>query len=310
MEKGEKPELLEKVKVKGSRDVLFLGLEKIEELSVFERLASQEPFKTLRKLNLQKKFEEYLSKGQISKAKETEAYASEKGIELEIKKGRLQKLFDECIAKGQIFKAEAIRVYASEKGIELEIKKELLQKLFDECIANGWISDAKVVEAYASEKGIELEIKKELLQKALDRYVAKGQISRAKKIVAYALEKGIELEIPLFEQWKKVDLGKVSLESIFYGYFIGNECKGMFVLGQDPITKELKFVFNATLKNCVDIGQKYGLKVIGGGWLKIDKENKIVVIGGRSEYFGYEPRMISAAVMVANFPDYEIRVQE
>jgi hypothetical protein len=100
-----------------------------------------------------------------------------------------------------------------------------------------------------------------------------------------------------FRQEKEVKIGLASVKSIFYGQIKENKCVGKFILAKDPKTKEVYFIFDATMGEHKDIGAKYDVKVIGGGWMEIDKEKKEVTVSGSSKDFGYEPRIITAVVL-------------
>ena len=331
-EKGIKLELKKELLQKGFESALTIGYRSgIEEI---ENYASEKGIELeLKKELLQKGFEGILPYEGIGEAEKIEAYAAEKGIELNLKEG-LQKGFVETLARRIIEFAEKIEAYAAEKGIELNFKEEELQKAFEQRLAQGLINDFEELKNYAAEKGIELKLSKgikNIIEESYIRMIHNPEEMHVEvqrnRLIEEAREKGIELdydkvvkmdyldflEVPKkdrLEQEKEVKIGDVALESKFYGQIKENKCKGKFILAENPETKEVKFIFDATLGEHKDIGAKYDVDVIGGGWLEIDKENKKITINKKSQDFGYEPRMISAAVIVKNFPDYEIEVEE
>ena len=170
---------------------------------------------------------------------------------------------------------------------------------------------------------------KDIAEESYIRLVHSPEEGHAKnkrsKILEEAQEKGAELdynkvvkmdyldflnvsEKDRLEQEKEVKIGNADIESKFYGQIKENKCKGKFILAKNSETKEVQFIFDATLGEHKDIGAKYDVDVIGGGWLEIDRENKKIIINKKSKDFGYEPRVISAAVIIENFPDYEVSV--
>jgi len=334
MEELKKPEWLKEVEEKLTKDNgLYQGLEKISELPNAEQLVTREEIEELNKEALQKGLEAELTEGYIDSAKKVEEYAKEKGIELEFKEETLQKGFEAQLARDWIDDTEEIQEYAKEKGIELNLKKGL-QKGFEYSLSFARIDFAKKVEEYAKEKGIELTFSKrvkDIVEESYIRTTHNPQAGHAehkkRKLLGAAKEKGIELNynevvkmdyldflnVPKkdrLEQEKEVKIGDADLESKFYGQIKENECKGKFILAQDLETKEVKFIFDATLGEHKDIAAKYDVDVIGGGWLEIDKENRKITISEKSQDFGYEPRIISAAIILENFPNYEVSVEE
>ena len=334
MEKLEKPEWLKEVEEKLTKDNgLYEGIEKIAELPNADKLVTKEELKELNKETLQKEFEARLAKSWIDDAKETQKYAEEKGMELNVKEA-LQKGFEVRLVKGGIDSAKEIQEYAKEKGIELEVKEETLQKGFEARLAEGWIGSTKEIQEYAKEKGIELTLSKRVKDIVEETYIraihnpeAGHAENKRRKLLEAAEEKGIDLdydkvvkmdyldflEVPKkdrLKQEKEVKIGDADLESKFYGQIKENKCEGKFILAENPETKEISFIFDATLGEHKDIGNKYDVDVIGGGWLEIDQENKKVTIRRESQDFGYEPRMISAAVILENFPGYEVNVED
>jgi len=337
MEKEKIPEWLKGVKEKLTEDNgLYQGLEKISELSNLEQLVAKENLEELlkkfSKSNMQEDFENRLAEGWIDKAKEVEAYASEKEIELNLKEG-LQKGFEGVLAEFGIDGAKEVETYATERGIELNLK-EGLQKGLEGHLAKSRIHDLKEIESYATEKGIELTLSKGIEDAVEESYIRVihnpnvGHVEQQRnKLIEKAKEKGIELdynkvvkmdyldfldvsEKDRFQQKKEVKIGDVSLESKFYGQIKENKCGGKFILAENPKTKEVSFIFDATMGEHKDIGNKYDVDVIGGGWLEIDQENKKVTIKRESQDFGYEPRMISAAIIIENFPNYEVNIED
>lgn len=335
MEKSKKPEWLKEVEGKLAEDSgLYQGIEKISELPNSEQLVTKEEIEELKKEALQKGFEAQLAKGKIDDAKKTQEYAKEKGIELEeLNKEMLQKGFENALTKGDIYKVEKLEKYAEEKGIELKVK-EALQKGFENVLARGSFSVAKEVEEYAEEKGIELKLSKGIKNVIEESYIriihnpeAGHAENRRRDLLEAAEERGIELdynkvvkmdyldflEVPKkdrLEQEKEIKIGDADLGSKFYGQIKENKCKGKFILAENSETKEVKFIFDATMGEHKDIAAKYDVDVIGGGWIEIDQENKKVIIKDQSKDFGYEPRVISVAIIVKNFPDYEIEVED
>ncbi len=117
---------------------------------------------------------------------------------------------------------------------------------------------------------------------------------------------------------KIINIENVSIKANFYGekkeYKAGNGFqkilgeRGKFILGLTS-GNNLEFAFDSTLGEHQDIGAKYKLKIIGGGWIEIDEENKKIKIFKTSQDFGMEPREISQKIVSETFPDYELTVE-
>ena len=310
---------------------LYKGINKIEELPISGQLATEQELKDISRISLQKGYEVGLAENSLYK--KIEEYAVKKGIELELKKETFQKGYEARLAEGSSYEVEEMEEYATEKGIELEFKKELLQKGYEAELEEGHVySQAREIEEYASEKGTELALSKNVRNVSEESYIRMIHNTEAahvensrKRLIEQARAEGIKLDynkvvkmdyldfldVPeenRLHQEKEMQIGKASLKSEFYGMTENNRCEGKFILGIDPETKETKFIFDGTLGEHKDIGAKYGVDVVGGGWLEIDSENKKVIIKKESKDFGYEPRIISATVIVDNFPDYEVKV--
>jgi len=297
---------------------------------------------------LQKGFERATLEGWGDNAQKIQELAKENGIELEVKESDLQEGFERALTDKNVSGQERIKCargtqeLARKNGIKIEVKEDILQREFETALTDIRIEDvdertdlAKAIQEFAQENGIKITFLKKSRGVFEDAYIRSvhdpdaGHVQHLREnlIDGARLKEDINinysevvkmnylelLNIPKknrIEKEKKVKLGDVDFRSIFYGQIKEKKCEGKFILAKDPETKETSFIFDATLGEHRDIGNKYGMNVIGGGWLEIDNGNKKVIISSKSEDFGYEPRLISTAIIAENFSDYKIEVEK
>lgn len=104
---------------------------------------------------------------------------------------------------------------------------------------------------------------------------------------------------------KIITIDNIPVVAIFYCKKEKTPIAGKFILGVND-KNEIKLVFDATMGEHRDIGAKYDLEVLGGGWIKIDEENKRIGIFSQSSDFGIEPRQITEKIVSESFTGYEI----
>ncbi len=150
---------------------------------------------------LQQAFNDLLAQagGGIEQVKEAEAYAEEKGVELNFDK--IQEYRDDLLEKNKLYKAKNLDYYATEKGITLpKPTKEVLQKVYENILTEGgyeWIENAQKVEKYASDKGVEsLKVSQEVLQQGFENFLALGLYQwrkHAEEALEYAEQNNIKI---------------------------------------------------------------------------------------------------------------------
>ena len=79
---------------------------------------------------------------------------------------------------------------------------------------------------------------------------------------------------------------------------------GKFLLGFHKVEKDLvAIVFDDSAKYHVDLANKYKLRPIGGGHLRLDTGQRQITLWGRSEAFGREPdREMTQQAIAAALP--------
>ena len=238
---------------------------------------------------------------------------------------------------------------AEKFGIKIEIKKEIIQQAFENlCMAfseAGSLNpgDIEEIQEISQEHGVELENVKELIERAYIGIIHNkemGHVDSRRNTFLEMLQKvGSNLayedvakmdylkylEVPkneILDIEKTITINDSPIDVVFQGrkgieFFdqvsmnrrrksVG--MNGKFIMGT---TKDdnLKFVFDSTLGEHTDIATKYDLKALGGGWIRIDEQNKTISISGTSQKFGVEPRSISRQIVADVFPEYELSVE-
>lgn len=91
-----------------------------------------------------------------------------------------------------------------------------------------------------------------------------------------------------------------------------NEVAGKFVVGISPMDSDtLVMAFDTECAFHRDIGAKYGLRPMGGGWCKIVHRRREVWLSGRSTQFGREPdRRLTLALYRAALPGYRVEEED
>lgn len=87
-----------------------------------------------------------------------------------------------------------------------------------------------------------------------------------------------------------------------------SEVAGKFIVGRSPADSgALVFAFDAECAFHKDIGEKYGLRPMGGGWCEIMHQRREVWVSGSSTQFGREPdRRLTLALYRAALPGYRV----
>jgi hypothetical protein len=90
------------------------------------------------------------------------------------------------------------------------------------------------------------------------------------------------------------------------------EVAGKFVVGRSPADAgTLVVAYDTQCAFHKDIGAKYGLMPMGGGWCEIDHARREVWLSGRSTQFGKEPdRGLTLALYRAALPDYRVEEED
>jgi hypothetical protein len=117
-----------------------------------------------------------------------------------------------------------------------------------------------------------------------------------------------DLNVPEEQQLRQTVEAHVDVHPItvrLYGKRQDKPMGGKFIVGITP-EQGLELVFDGTLGEHGDIGVKYDLQVIGGGWLKIDEQENRVIISKKSQDFGFDPRSITAKALSEAFPGYTV----
>lgn len=223
-----------------------------------------------------------------------------------------------------------------EKTEDKEELRKKLQKKFEAHLAGGYIADNQSVEpkiAEAKEKGIELTLAegmRDVLEESYVRVVHNPEAGHAdharKSLLEWAKEKkGIDidygkvvkmefrdfLKIPK-ERWldeeKEVEVDDRSMKIEMHGFFKEDEDKtaGKYIMAKDSETDEQRIIFDSTMGEHKDIGAKYDVKPIGGGWMTINPKEKKIIITKESEDFGTEPREKTIKALKEMYPDWDI----
>lgn len=249
------------------------------------------------------------SSNYFSLIQDFESFASRKGIKLnEINKEILQKNlqwgFEYDLAKGRVFDAERMRQFAKDKGVELKLTDDtpqIIEESYIRLLHNNQEGHAdynrKALTEEAEINGFNLDYNKCIKIDYLDflkvpeneRLVKKQNISVGNILV----------KAEFYGQIKNTEIERNSIEK-------NNICKGKFILAENKTTKELKLIFDSTMGEHRDIGAKYEVNVIGGGWMEINTDNKKIEVDNESQSFGFEPRIITAKVVGDCFPEYTI----
>ena len=285
-------------------------------------------------INFQELYDRFIGKGNVVAAKTINKIALEHGLEInDSSKEKLQQVYDTLLASGSLRQLSEIQELGKENGVELEIKKDMLQRGY-ETVCTGDVEHIGLytiddIEEMAKENKIKLENAKELIEKTYIEAIHNvrlGHATHERNEVMEKLQKlgsnltyedvikmdylehlGVPEERRLNME-KTVKIGNVPVTARFYGQKQETPVQGKFIIGITP-GNNLEFVADSTLGEHKDIGGKYDLEIIGGGWLEIDEQNKKVKIYRRSQDFGYEPRSISKKVIADVFTEYEVIVE-
>jgi hypothetical protein len=298
------------------------------------------------KTRLQKLYRITFAAGKSDKIEILKNIATDHGIEIKNPSPEeIQDIYDELrnnidmksvIDKDEIDYIRDLDYSIRKNNKNIKIKKEVLQKEYEiafKIINNSGRSlvDYKrepYIKKLAEENNVELENDKEIKENSYIEIIHSTGMSHAEyernEVLKIAQEAGSKinygdavkmdyldyLNIPLDQRLKlekTVRIGETSIEAKFYGQKKSEPTKGKFIIGITP-NDNLEFVFDGTMGEHKDIAAKNNLEIIGGGWLKIDEQNKEVTIYGCSKDYGYEPRSISKKAVTESFPDYKVGV--
>jgi hypothetical protein len=90
------------------------------------------------------------------------------------------------------------------------------------------------------------------------------------------------------------------------------EVAGKFIVGRSPADAGmLVLAFDTQCTFHKDIGARYGLRPMGGGWCEINHSRRDVWLSGRSTQFGKEPdRRLTLALYRAALPEYRVEEED
>ena len=90
------------------------------------------------------------------------------------------------------------------------------------------------------------------------------------------------------------------------------EVAGKFIVGRSPADSGMfVLAFDTGCAFHKDIGTKYGLRPVGGGWCEIVHGRREVWLSGSSTQFGREPdRRLTLALYRAALPDYRVEEED
>lgn len=276
---------------------------------------------------LQKGYELSLKDGDCKTAKIISDFAlQQKGIIVKTTREVLQEGYMAAFGYNDMYKVKDVADFAKEQGVELDMEKAI-QKGAEILLGReeGYNGINEVL-SYGQKHGVEVKLKNSLEIEAYVRSIhgqglshvessRKGLLKRLKASGSSLTYEDVVkmdyldyLDIPKEQRMDKkieIQIGDQSVVAVFHGQRKDEPVQGKFIVGITS-EKKLEFVFDGTLGEHKDIGAKYDLQVIGGGWLEIDEQNKKVKIYGKSQDFGYEPRSISKQAVAEAFPEYEV----
>ena len=92
----------------------------------------------------------------------------------------------------------------------------------------------------------------------------------------------------------------------------GDGPSGKFVVGRSAADGgALVLAFDTACTFHKDIGEKYGLRPMGGGWCEVVERRREVWISGHSTQFGREPdRTLTLTLFEAALPGYRVEEEE
>lgn len=316
----------------------------LEEYAMAKGIALPKPSPEL----LQKTYENISSKGYynwIDSIREFEHYASRQGVKLlEVPQEIFQRGFEKSLSRINYpdwqERAQETLLYANNINID-----EVFQRAYKQIQSLGDVHGCKKIIQFAKNNGIEFcsdsgeaEIIEACYMGLLHNCKEGHAEGKRRNLTEQADAKGLKLDykkcikidylnylnVPNNERLikeQRVAVGRATVKATFYGHIKNNEddgqyiiknifCLGKFILAENKSTNELELIFDSTLGEHVDIGAKYDVDVIGGGWMKINTDYKEIEIFGESQKFGYEPRLITVKVVSDCFPDYRCSVSQ
>ena len=318
-------QLLEKGLIEGDNEVL----DKAQNLSREKGMALN-----LSSVNLQEIFDGFFSDGKLFRAEVIQEFAKKNDIIIEIPnkeklQEKIQQEYDAKLASGKIFFASLIQEVGKKQGIDIQFKNDIFQRGYDLVCKDNEDDDIESFTVMAEENGVEIKSDKEIREKMYIGAIHNLNLSHVtvlreemeNKLKEFdsdlTYEKAIKMDylehlgVPEEQRLnmeKTVKIENVPVTARFYGQKQETPVQGKFIIGITP-DNTLEFVADSTLGEHKDIGGKYDLEIIGGGWLEIDEQNKKVKIYKSSQDFGYEPRSISKKVIADVFTEYEVIVE-
>lgn len=255
----------------------------------------------------------------------------------------INNILDECInsfgeeyswgdARETFIDIEDSIMEPSENAIEIikHIDKEKLQKIFKKFLDDGYMISE--IESWSKTFNAPVPLTKGIdtvEKEAYIRLIHNSQAGHAdmwrEKLIEQAEEEGINLDydkvvkmeirdfldIPK-ERWldqkKEVEIDSKPVKVEIHGFFEEgkDEIKGKFIMSLDKETGEKKIIFDSTMGEHKDIGAKYEIEPIGGGWMTMNPKEKTIILSKESENFGKEPRSETIQVLKEIYPDWEI----
>lgn len=90
------------------------------------------------------------------------------------------------------------------------------------------------------------------------------------------------------------------------------DASGKFIVGRSPADSGMLVVaFDTRCAFHKDIGAKYGLRPMGGGWCEIVHSRREVWLSSKSTQFGKEPdRRLTLALYRAALPEYRVEEED
>jgi hypothetical protein len=252
--------------------------------------------------------------------------AKEQDVKIEVDKEDARKIFLRNTETKEFYRFEGYIDFAEQYGLELDLQNDL-QMILEGQLAHGQMDNAQKIIDFAEKEGIQLNTKEDLEKDMYIRIIHNPHKGHAqhwrKEALKFLGENGFSYEdivkmdyldylnVPVDKRLDKktsIEIEEQAISIIIYGQKKEFPVRGKFIIGASS-EHDLTFVFDGTLGEHKDIGVKYDLQVIGGGWLEIDEQNKKVRIYGSSRDFGYEPRSISTQAVTKAFEGYEIAVE-
>ena len=226
---------------------------------------------------------------------------------------------------------------AKENATELteQIDKEKIQKIYEKALSDGgemgsvkWFSEGLNIPIRLTE-GIKTVEEESYIRVIHNPNVGHVDAIRERLIIEAKREEGVDLDydkvvkmefreflnIPK-EKWldeeKEVKIDDKPIKIEAHGFFKEDkdEIEGKFIMAKDPETDETRIIFDSTMGEHGDIGAKYDVEPIGGGWMAMNPKEKIIVVKKESRDFGMEPREKTIQTLKESYPDWKIEEEK